>query len=60
MILHPLGFLCMYKVHQNATLLPISFTSNKYKQGNREIDAVSVSASKDENGKSILHWLMPI
>ena len=41
----------MYKVHQNATLLPISFTSNKYKQGNREIDAVSVSASKDENGK---------
>ncbi len=41
----------MYKVHQNATLLPISFTSNKYKRGNREIDAVSVSASKDENGK---------
>ena len=41
----------MYKVHQDATLLPISFTSNKYKQGNREIDAVSVSASKDENGK---------
>ena len=41
----------MYKVHQNATLLPISFTSNKYKQGNREIDAVSVSASKDESGK---------
>ena len=41
----------LYKVHQNATLLPISFTSNKYKQGDREIDAVSVSASKDENGK---------
>src|SRR5690606_14123275 len=41
----------MYKVHQNATLLPISFTSNKYKQGNREIDAVSISASKDVNGK---------
>ena len=41
----------MYKVHQNATLLPILFTSNKYKQGNREIDAVSISASKDVNGK---------
>ena len=27
------------------------FTSTKYRQGNREIDAVSVSASKDENGK---------
>lgn len=41
----------MYKVHQNSTLLPISFTSNKYKNGNREIDAVSVSASKDDNGR---------
>ncbi|MBK5196218.1 MAG: alpha-N-arabinofuranosidase [Proteiniphilum sp.] len=41
----------LYKVHQDATLLPISFTSNKYRQGDREIDAVSVSASKDTNGK---------
>ena len=46
----PTGHLSL-KVHQNATLLPISFTSTKYRQGNREIDAVSVSASKDENGK---------
>jgi len=41
----------LYKVHQDATLLPISFTSNKYRIGDREIDAVSVSASKDANGK---------
>lgn len=41
----------LFKVHQNATLLPISFSSNKYKVGDREIDAVSVSASKDETGK---------
>jgi alpha-N-arabinofuranosidase len=38
-------------VHQDATLLPISFTSNKYQYNNREIDAVSVSASKDASGK---------
>ena len=41
----------LYKVHQDATLLPISFTSNKYRQGDREIDAVSVSASKDADGR---------
>lgn len=41
----------LYKVHQDATLLPISFISNKYRQGDREIDAVSVSASKDAEGR---------
>ena len=41
----------LYKVHQDATLLPISFTGNKYRQGDKEIDAVSVSASKDAGGK---------
>jgi Alpha-L-arabinofuranosidase len=41
----------LYKVHQDATLLPVSFTGNKYRQNNREIDAISVSASKDANGK---------
>ena len=41
----------LYKVHQDATLLPISFTSNQYRQGDRVIDAVSVSASKDADGK---------
>ncbi|WP_298652672.1 alpha-N-arabinofuranosidase [uncultured Proteiniphilum sp.] len=41
----------LYKVHQDATLLPLSFTGNKYRHGNEEIDAVSVSASKDATGK---------
>lgn len=41
----------LYKAHQDATLLPISFSSAKYRHGDREIDAVSVSASKDANGK---------
>ncbi|MDD2299651.1 MAG: alpha-N-arabinofuranosidase [Fermentimonas sp.] len=41
----------LYKVHQDATLLPVSFTSSKYKQGGKEIDAVSISASKDSTGK---------
>jgi alpha-N-arabinofuranosidase len=41
----------LYKVHQEATLLPVSFTSSKYKQGGKEIDAVSISASKDSTGK---------
>lgn len=41
----------LYKVHQDATLLPLTFTSNKYREGDREIDAVSVSASRDANGR---------
>ena len=41
----------LYKAHQDATRLPVSLTCNKYRLGNREIDAVSVSASKDRNGK---------
>jgi alpha-N-arabinofuranosidase len=41
----------LYKVHQDATLLPVSFTGSKYRHGNEEIDAVSVSASKDAAGK---------
>lgn len=41
----------LYKVHQDATLLPISFAGSKYRQGDREIDAVSVSASKNKEGK---------
>lgn len=41
----------LYKVHHDATRLPVSFTSNKYRHGNREIDAVNVSASKDAAGK---------
>lgn len=41
----------LYKVHQDATLLPLSFRSEKYRNGDKEIEAVSVSASKDDSGK---------
>jgi alpha-N-arabinofuranosidase len=41
----------LYKVHQDATLLPVSFSVNTYEQGGRKMDAVSVSASKDALGK---------
>jgi alpha-N-arabinofuranosidase len=41
----------LYKVHQDATLLPVSFSGNKYELNGKKIDAVSVSASKDASGK---------
>lgn len=41
----------LYKVHQDATLIPISLTCNKYRMNGNEIDAVSASASKDASGK---------
>jgi alpha-N-arabinofuranosidase len=41
----------LYKVHQDATLLPVFFTCNKYELNGRKMDAVSVSASKDTSGK---------
>jgi alpha-N-arabinofuranosidase len=41
----------LYKVHQDATLLPVSFTSDKYELNGKKMDAVSVSASKDASGK---------
>ena len=41
----------MYKVHHDATMLPVHFTGNKYEVGNRRIDAVSVSASRNASGK---------
>jgi alpha-N-arabinofuranosidase len=40
----------MYNVHQDALLLPVKVTSNKYISGKDTLDAVSVSASKDQNG----------
>ena len=40
----------MYNVHQDATLLPVVITSNDYIYNNENLPAVSVSASKDENG----------
>jgi len=41
----------LYKVHQNATLLPIFLTSTTYELNGKKIDAVNVSASKDASGK---------
>lgn len=40
----------MYNVHQQATLLPVTITSNNYTFGNKTLPAVSVSASKDSLG----------
>jgi alpha-N-arabinofuranosidase len=41
----------MYKVHQDATLVPIRITSNDFVQGSSRMKAVSASASKDPSGK---------
>jgi alpha-N-arabinofuranosidase len=41
----------LYKVHQDATLLPVSFTCDKYELDKKKLDAISVSASKDVLGK---------
>ncbi len=40
----------MYNVHQGATLIPISITSNDYVFQNQKLKAVSASASKDKSG----------
>ena len=40
----------LYKYHQDATLLPVSFFSPDYKYANETIPAVNASASKDKNG----------
>jgi alpha-N-arabinofuranosidase len=41
----------MYKVHQDALLVPIQILSNDFVMGNNRIQAVSASASKDQSGK---------
>jgi alpha-N-arabinofuranosidase len=40
----------MYKVHQDAQLLPIELKSDMYRFGEEEIPAISASASKDKRG----------
>ncbi|WP_412465616.1 alpha-N-arabinofuranosidase [Pedobacter sp. KLB.chiD] len=40
----------LYKVHQDARYLPISFTSPDYVVGDQKIPALNVSASQDANG----------
>ena len=42
----------MYKVHQDAILIPITLTSNNFSFNNENIPAVSASASIDKNGKT--------
>ena len=41
----------LYKVHQDATLLPSTLASSKYEVNGKRIDALSVSASQDREGK---------
>ena len=41
----------MYKVHQDALLIPVEVISNDFVIGDKHIKAVSVSASKDKSGK---------
>lgn len=40
----------MFNVHQDATLLPLTVTSNDYVFNNQKLKAISASASKDANG----------
>lgn len=40
----------MYKVHQNATLIPVEVTAPDYKFGNGSISSLHASASRDRSG----------
>ncbi|MEP6927052.1 MAG: alpha-N-arabinofuranosidase [Ginsengibacter sp.] len=40
----------MYNVHQDATMLPVSISSNDYTMGSEKLKAISISASRDKNG----------
>jgi alpha-N-arabinofuranosidase len=40
----------MYKVHQDATLLPINLEDTRYTYGGESVQAVTASASRDEDG----------
>ena len=51
MILTPTYYVMqMYNVHQNATLLPVTVTSENYILGSEKLPAISASASKDKDG----------
>ena len=41
----------MYKVHHDATLLPVSFESPEYNYNGKALPAVSISCSRDDKGK---------
>jgi alpha-N-arabinofuranosidase len=46
----------LYKVHQDAKLVPVSFTSPDYRSGNDKIPAINLTASRDSTG--LLHLSM--
>ena len=46
----------MYKTHQDATLLPVKFSSPLYTVAGKSLSAVNISASKDKNG--VVHLTM--
>ena len=41
----------MYKVHQNATSIPLTINCSNYRNGNEAIPSINASASKDSKGK---------
>jgi alpha-N-arabinofuranosidase len=41
----------MYKVHQDATMLPIDLDCSDYQFGNNEVSSIDVSASRDKSRK---------
>ena len=41
----------MYKVHQDATLLPIELTTPDYKLGGKTVPTLQASASRDKSGR---------
>ncbi|MET0463641.1 MAG: alpha-L-arabinofuranosidase C-terminal domain-containing protein [Chitinophagaceae bacterium] len=41
----------LFKVHQDAKLLPVSFSSPDYTSGDKKLPALNISASKDSTGK---------
>jgi alpha-N-arabinofuranosidase len=40
----------MYNVHQDALMIPLAVTSSEYVSGDKKLQAISASASKDKNG----------
>ncbi len=40
----------MYKVHQDATMIPVEFKNVDYKLGDESLPAISASASRDKDG----------
>lgn len=52
MILTPTYYVFdLFKVHQDAKLLSVSFSSPDYTSGNKKLPALNISASKDSTGK---------